>query len=107
MNSKDQKNLKSPQDKPDLVLDVPKVHLDQGKIKIGKGDKFMEILGCGMIHPKVLENCGIDSGKFQGFAFGIGIERLAMLKYGITDLRMFFENDVRFLNHYGFKADEF
>lgn len=79
----------------------------QGKIKIGKGDKFMEILGCGMIHPNVLKNCGIDPEKYQGFAFGIGIERLAMLKYGITDLRMFFENDVRFLNHFGFKNSEF
>ncbi len=80
---------------------------DQGKIKIGKGNKFMEILGCGMIHPNVLKNCGIDPEKYQGFAFGIGIERLAMLKYGITDLRMFFENDVRFLQHFGFKAGEF
>jgi phenylalanyl-tRNA synthetase alpha chain len=80
--------------------------LESGKIRVGKGDKFMEILGCGMIHPKVLENCGIDSQKFQGFAFGIGIERLAMLKYGITDLRMFFENDVRFLKHYSFAAGE-
>ncbi len=80
---------------------------DQGKIKVGKGDDFMEILGCGMIHPNVLESCKIDSKKYQGFAFGIGIERLAMLKYGITDLRMFFENDVRFLNHFGFKANEF
>ncbi len=76
--------------------------LENGCIKIGKGDKFMEILGCGMIHPNVLKNCGIDSEKFQGFAFGIGVERLAMLKYGITDLRMFFENDVRFLRHFGF-----
>jgi phenylalanyl-tRNA synthetase alpha chain len=73
---------------------------NQGKIEIGKGDKFMEILGCGMIHPNVLENCGIDSKKFQGFAFGIGIERLAMLKYGITDLRLLFENDVRFLKNF-------
>ena len=80
---------------------------DSGKIKIGKGDKFMEILGCGMIHPNVLENCGIDSKKYQGFAFGIGIERLAMLKYGITDLRMFFENDVRFLQHFGFRPQDF
>ena len=76
--------------------------VENGKIKIGKGDKFMEILGCGMIHPNVLSNCGIDPTKYQGFAFGIGIERLAMLKYGITDLRMFFENDTRFLNHFGF-----
>ncbi len=62
----------------------------------------MEILGCGMIHPNVLQNCNIDAKNFQGFAFGIGVERLAMLKYGITDLRMFFENDVRFLRHYAF-----
>lgn len=81
--------------------------LEAGKIKIGKGDKFMEILGCGMIHPNVLKNCGIDPQNFQGFAFGIGVERLAMLKYGITDLRMFFENDVRFLRHFGFKGSEF
>ncbi len=74
--------------------------INQGKIEIGKGDKFMEILGCGMIHPNVLENCGIDSKKFQGFAFGIGIERLAMLKYGITDLRLLFENDIRFLKNF-------
>ncbi|NBV07070.1 MAG: phenylalanine--tRNA ligase subunit alpha [Proteobacteria bacterium] len=76
--------------------------VENGRIKIGKGDKFMEILGCGMIHPNVLTNCQIDAKKYQGFAFGIGIERLAMLKYGITDLRMFFENDVRFLKHFGF-----
>jgi phenylalanyl-tRNA synthetase alpha chain len=77
-----------------------------GRIKIGSNEKFMEILGCGMIHPNVLKNCGIDSEKYQGFAFGIGVERLAMLKYGINDLRMFFENDVRFLQHYGFRAEE-
>lgn len=73
-----------------------------GKIEIGKGADFLEILGCGMIHPKILENCGINSEEYSGFAFGIGIERLAMLKYGISDLRQFFENDVRFLQHYGF-----
>lgn len=81
--------------------------IEQGRIKIGSNEKFMEILGCGMIHPNVLNNCGIDATKHQGFAFGIGIERLAMLKYGITDLRMFFENDARFLQHYGFKSFEF
>lgn len=80
--------------------------IKDGKIKIGSNEKFMEILGCGMIHPNVLKNCEIDSEKFQGFAFGIGIERLAMLKYGITDLRMFFENDVRFLQHFGFRPNE-
>ncbi len=86
---------------PSAEVDI-NYSVENGKIKIGKGDKFMEILGCGMIHPNVLTNCGIDPTKYQGFAFGIGIERLAMLKYGITDLRMFFENDTRFLNHFGF-----
>ena len=86
---------------PSAEVDI-NYSIENGRIKIGKGDKFMEILGCGMIHPNVLKNCGIDSEKFQGFAFGIGVERLAMLKYGITDLRMFFENDVRFLKHFGF-----
>lgn len=86
---------------PSAEVDI-NYSLEQGRIKVGKGDKFMEILGCGMIHPNVLKNCGIDSEKFQGFAFGIGVERLAMLKYGITDLRMFFENDARFLKHFGF-----
>lgn len=91
---------------PSAEVDI-NYSLEQGRIKIGKGNKFMEILGCGMIHPKVLGNCNINTEKFQGFAFGIGIERLAMLKYGITDLRMFFENDVRFLRHFGFEANEF
>ncbi len=86
---------------PSAEVDI-NYSIENGRIKIGKGDKFMEILGCGMIHPNVLKNCNIDSEKYQGFAFGIGIERLAMLKYGITDLRMFFENDARFLKHFGF-----
>ncbi|WP_417796399.1 phenylalanine--tRNA ligase subunit alpha [Terasakiella pusilla] len=75
-----------------------------GEFKIGAGDDWLEILGCGMVHPKVLENCGIDSEKYQGFAFGMGIERIAMLKYGIPDLRTFYESDLRWLRHYGFKA---
>ena len=73
----------------------------EGKIEIGKGDNFMEILGCGMIHPNVLDNCSIDSNEYQGFAIGMGIERLAMLKYGISDLRDFFNNDYRWNDHYG------
>ncbi len=81
--------------------------LNEGRIKIGSNQKFMEILGCGMIHRNVLQNCNIDTNCYQGFAFGIGVERLAMLKYGISDLRMFFENDLRFLNYYGFKINEF
>ena len=73
-----------------------------GEFKIGAGEDWMEILGCGMVHPNVLKNVNVDPKKFQGFAFGIGIERLAMLKYGIPDLRTFFEADVRWLDHYGF-----
>lgn len=74
-----------------------------GTLRIG-GDDWLEILGSGMVNPKVLENCGIDDSRYQGFAFGIGIERLAMLKYGIADLRTFFESDLRWLRHYGFAA---
>ena len=76
--------------------------LENGKIVIGEGNKWLEILGCGMVHPNVLKNVKIDSRKYQGFAFGIGIDRLAMLKYGINDLRAFFETDYRWLNHFGF-----
>ena len=75
-----------------------------GEFKIGHGDDWLEILGCGMVNEKVLENCGIDPGEYQGFAFGIGIERIAMLKYGIPDLRTFYESDLRWLRHYGFKS---
>ncbi|MDZ5646420.1 phenylalanine--tRNA ligase subunit alpha [Nitrospirillum sp. BR 11828] len=73
-----------------------------GELKLGNHGDWLEILGCGMVHPKVLENCGIDSTRWQGFAFGMGIERVAMLKYGIPDLRTFFEADLRWLKHYGF-----
>ncbi len=70
----------------------------------GPEDDWMEILGCGMVHPKVLENCGLDPAEYQGFAFGMGIDRIAMLKYGIRDLRGFFDSDLRWLRHYGFAA---
>ena len=73
-----------------------------GGLTIGAGADWLEILGCGMVHPKVLENCGIDSTRYQGYAFGLGIERAAMLKYGIPDLRTFYESDMRWLRHYGF-----
>ncbi len=73
-----------------------------GELKIGAGDDWLEILGCGMVHPKVLELSGIDRARYQGFAFGMGIERIAMLKYGIPDLRTFYEADLRWLKHYGF-----
>ena len=75
---------------------------DGGQLKIGHGDDWLEILGCGMVHPKVLENCGIDPARYQGFAFGMGIERIAMLKYGMPDLRPFYDSDLRWLRHYGF-----
>ncbi len=75
-----------------------------GALRIGHGDDWLEILGCGMVNPKVLENCGIDPARYQGFAFGLGVERIAMLKYGIGDLRTFFESDLRWLRHYGFAA---
>jgi phenylalanyl-tRNA synthetase alpha chain len=67
-----------------------------------KGSSWLEILGCGMVHPNVLRNCDIDPKEYQGFAFGMGLERIAMLKYDIEDLRLFFESDLRWLNHYGF-----
>jgi phenylalanyl-tRNA synthetase alpha chain len=73
-----------------------------GELKLGAGGDWLEILGCGMVHPKVLANCGIDPAEYQGFAFGMGIERAAMLKYGIPDLRTFYEADLRWLKHYGF-----
>ena len=76
--------------------------IQNGKIVIGEGDQWLEILGCGMVHPNVLKNVKVNPDKFQGYAFGIGIDRLAMLKYGINDLRAFFDCDYRWLNHFGF-----
>jgi len=75
-----------------------------GELRIGEGDDWLEILGCGMVHPNVLRACGLDPDEVQGFAFGMGLERIAMLKYGIPDLRTFFESDLRWLRHYGFAA---
>jgi phenylalanyl-tRNA synthetase alpha chain len=63
-------------------------------------ERWLEVLGCGMVHPNVLRNCGIDAEKYTGFAFGLGVERFAMLRYGVDDLRQFFENDVRFLRQF-------
>lgn len=78
--------------------------IENGEIKIGSNEKWLEILGCGMVHPKVLENVNIDPEEYQGFAFGAGIDRLAMLKYGIEDIRKFFDSDLRWLKHYGFSV---
>lgn len=74
-----------------------------GDIRFGEGEDWLEILGCGMVHPNVLRNCGLDPDEYQGFAWGMGIDRIAMLKYGMNDLRAFFEADVRWLSHYGFR----
>ena len=86
---------------PSAEVDIG-YEIKDGKIIIGEGDKWLEILGCGMVHPNVLKNVNVDPGEFQGYAFGIGIDRLAMLKYGINDLRAFFDCDYRWLNQFGF-----
>ena len=86
---------------PSAEVDIG-YRLENGRIVIGEGDKWLEILGCGMVHPNVLRNVKVDPKHYQGFAFGMGIDRLAMLKYGINDLRAFFENDYRWLSHFGF-----
>ena len=86
---------------PSAEVDIG-YEIKDGKIVIGEGDKWLEILGCGMVHPNVLKNVKVNPEKYQGYAFGIGIDRLAMLKYGINDLRSFFECDYRWLNHFGF-----
>ncbi len=88
---------------PSAEVDI-RCSWEGGVLKVGEGDDWLEILGSGMVHPKVLSNCGIDPAEWQGFAFGVGIDRIAMLKYGIPDLRGFFESDLRWLRHYGFKA---
>ncbi len=86
---------------PSAEVDIG-YEIKDGNIVIGEGDKWLEILGCGMVHPNVLKNVKVDPKKYQGYAFGIGIDRLGMLKYGINDLRAFFETDYRWLNHFGF-----
>ena len=86
---------------PSAEVDIG-YEMKDGKIVIGEGDQWLEILGCGMVHPNVLKNVKVDPSNFQGYAFGIGIDRLAMLKYGINDLRAFFDCDYRWLNHFGF-----
>jgi phenylalanyl-tRNA synthetase alpha chain len=75
-----------------------------GQVKIGEGEDWLEILGGGMVHPNILRICGLDPDQWQGFAFGLGVDRLAMLKYGMPDLRDNFGADVRWLAHYGFSA---
>ncbi|MEO6609420.1 MAG: phenylalanine--tRNA ligase subunit alpha [Aestuariivirga sp.] len=88
---------------PSMEIDI-QYSREGGVLKLGTGDKWMEILGSGMVHPNVIKAGGLDPDKYQGFAFGMGIDRIAMLKYGIPDLRAFFESDLRWLRHYGFRS---
>ena len=88
---------------PSMEVDI-QYSREGGQIRIGTGDKWLEILGSGMVHPNVIRAGGMDPEKVQGWAFGMGLDRIAMLKYGIPDLRAFFEADLRWLRHYGFKA---
>jgi phenylalanyl-tRNA synthetase alpha chain len=87
---------------PSLEVDI-QCRKTKDEVRFGEGEDWMEILGCGMVHPNVLRNCGLDPDEYQGFAWGMGIDRIAMLKYGIADLRQMFEADVRWLSHYGFR----
>jgi phenylalanyl-tRNA synthetase alpha chain len=88
---------------PSMEVDI-QYSREGGVLKLGTGDKWMEILGSGMVHPNVIRAGGLDPDTYQGFAFGMGIDRIAMLKYGIPDLRAFFESDLRWLRHYGFRS---
>ncbi|SLN61145.1 Phenylalanine--tRNA ligase alpha subunit [Roseovarius albus] len=88
---------------PSAEVDI-RCSWEGGTVKVGEGDDWLEVLGSGMVHPKVLEAANIDPNEYQGFAFGVGIDRIAMLKYGIPDLRAFFDSDLRWLRHYGFSA---
>ena len=90
---------------PSMEVDI-QCRRQGGEIRFGEGEDWLEILGCGMVHPNVIRNCGLDPDVYQGFAWGMGIDRIAMLKYGINDLRQFFEGDIRWLSHYGFKPGD-
>jgi phenylalanyl-tRNA synthetase alpha chain len=87
---------------PSLEVDI-QCRREKDEIRFGEGEDWLEILGCGMVHPNVIRNCGLDPDAVQGFAWGMGIDRIAMLKYGMADLRAFFEADVRWVSHYGFR----
>jgi len=91
---------------PSLEVDI-QCKRDKGEVRFGEGEDWLEILGCGMVHSNVLHNCGLDPDEVQGFAWGLGIDRIAMLKYGMPDLRAFFEADVRWLSYYGFRPLDF
>src|SRR4051812_46965050 len=91
---------------PSLEVDI-QCRRTKDEVRFGEGEDWLETLGCGMVHPNVLRNCGLDPDEYQGFAWGMGIDRIAMLKYGMPDLRAFFEADVRWLSHYGFRPLDF
>ncbi|GGL57301.1 phenylalanine--tRNA ligase subunit alpha [Wenxinia marina] len=86
---------------PSAEVDI-QCEWSDGQVRVGQGDDWLEVLGSGMVHPNVLRAAGVDPDEWQGFAFGMGIDRIAMLKYGIPDLRAFFDSDLRWLRHYGF-----
>jgi phenylalanyl-tRNA synthetase alpha chain len=88
---------------PSLEVDIA-CHKSNNQLIVGEGEDWLEVLGSGMVHPQVLRNVNLDPSVYKGFAFGMGIDRLAMLKYGMTDLRAFFDSDLRWLRHYGFKV---
>ncbi|WP_048647361.1 phenylalanine--tRNA ligase subunit alpha [Nitratireductor soli] len=88
---------------PSLEVDIQCDRSHPGEVRFGEGNDWMEILGCGMVHPNVLRACGLDPDEYQGFAWGMGIDRIATLKYGMPDLRDYFDADVRWLEHYGFR----
>jgi phenylalanyl-tRNA synthetase alpha chain len=90
---------------PSMEVDI-NCSWEGGQVKIGEGASWLEILGSGMVHPNVLKAGGVDPDRYQGWAFGMGLDRIAMLKYGIPDLRAFFEADLRWLRHYGFRASD-
>jgi phenylalanyl-tRNA synthetase alpha chain len=91
---------------PSMEVDI-QCDRSGGEVRFGEGSDWLEILGCGMVHPNVLRSVGLDPDEYQGFAWGMGIDRIAMLKYGMPDLRAFFEADVRWLKHYGFRPLDF
>ena len=91
---------------PSMEVDI-QCRRSGGEIRFGEGEDWLEILGCGMVHANVLRNCGIDPDEYQGFAWGMGLDRIAMLKYGLPDLRDLFDADLRWIRHYGFRPLDF
>jgi phenylalanyl-tRNA synthetase alpha chain len=85
---------------PSAEMDIGCVQCGGGGCRVCSQSGWLEVLGCGMVHPNVFRHVGVDSARFQGFAFGLGVERLAMLRYGVNDIRLFFENDLRFLRQF-------